>query len=131
MSSEIKSYQDLIVWQKSIKLVERIYNVTSEFPENEKFGITQQIRRSSVSVPSNIAEGWGRKTEGSFGYFLSVSRGSLYELETQLFISKNINLLNKKTFDELSKLTTEISKMINSLIKTLKKTNNSSLVTNN
>lgn len=85
-------YKDLIVWQKAIKLVILIYDLTKAFPQNEIYGITSQMRRSSVSIPSNIAEGSKRRTKKDFEHFLSIALGSAAELETQLIISENLNL---------------------------------------
>ena len=84
-------YKKLRIRQQSIEIVKEIYEVTKNFPSEEKFGLTNQIRRSAVSVPSNIAEGAGRKTKGEFKNFLGVANFSLFELETQLIISKNLN----------------------------------------
>ncbi|GIZ15710.1 four helix bundle protein [Capnocytophaga catalasegens] len=86
--SKISSYKELIVWQKAIILVKQIYGITRLFPEEEKFGLTNQIRRSAVSIPSNIAEGYGRGSSKSYLQFLSVARGSLFELESQLYIAR-------------------------------------------
>lgn len=86
--SQIKSYKELIVWQKSMVLVSDIYKVSASFPDSEKFGLTSQMRRASVSIPSNIAEGWGRLSRKNYIQFLRISRGSLFELETQLLITK-------------------------------------------
>ena len=113
----IKSYKDLIVWQKSMTLVKEVYNYSKSFPEEEKFGLTSQMRRCSVSVPSNIAEGWGRFSRKNYIQFLRISRGSLYELETQVLIAKELNYINESDF--LENLIVEISKMLNSLIKKL------------
>ena len=85
----MKSYRDLIVWQKSMNLVTLVYSLTIDFPENEKFGLTSQIKRSAVSIPSNIAEGFGRNTTGELNQFLGIARGSLAELETLIEISNN------------------------------------------
>jgi four helix bundle protein len=80
-------YQDLVAWQKAIEFVKRIYVITSDFPQEEMFGLKSQMRRSAVSIPSNIAEGQGRATAGEFHQFLGHARGSLYELETQIVIA--------------------------------------------
>tara|TARA_B100000809_G_scaffold138551_1_gene136164 strand:+ start:31082 stop:31348 length:267 start_codon:yes stop_codon:yes gene_type:complete len=87
--SGLKTYKELIVWQKSILLVKEIYALVISFPEDEKFGLTSQIKRAFVSIPSNIAEGWGRASRKNYIQFLRISRGSLYEVETQLIIEKN------------------------------------------
>ncbi|HKO35452.1 MAG TPA: four helix bundle protein [Pyrinomonadaceae bacterium] len=85
--SEIKSYHDLLVWQKGIALVKRIYEITRTFPDSEKFGLVSQMRRAAVSIPSNIAEGQARHTTGSFIQFIAIDEGSVAELDTQLLIA--------------------------------------------
>jgi len=115
--SEIKTYKDLIVWQKSIALVSDVYKLVRLFPEDEKYGLTSQIKRSSVSVPSNIAEGYGRSSRRNYIQFLRISRGSLFELETQIVIGKKLNFINNS--EEVDNTITEISKMLNSLINKL------------
>jgi len=89
--SSLKSYKELLVWQKSMMLVSKIYELTRKLPEDERFGLISQMRRSSVSIPSNIAEGWGRLSRKNYIQFLRISRGSLYELETQILITKQLN----------------------------------------
>jgi len=116
----INSYKDLKIWQKGIELVEVIYKITISFPQNEQYGLTSQIRRSSVSVPSNIAEGWGRGYNNNFLQFIKIARGSLYELETQLIIAYKIQLITKVDFEIIQNLILIESKMINSFIATLK-----------
>lgn len=116
---EMDSYKELIVWQKSMKMDKEIYGLTSRFPDEEKFGLISQMRRAAVSVPSNIAEGWGRSTTGSYIQFLRISRGSLYELETQLELSKNLGYVNES--GKVEGLFTEIGKMLNVLMKKLEK----------
>jgi len=88
---QVNRYQDLIAWQKAIALVKNVYEATSGFPQKETFGLTSQMRRSAVSIPSNIAEGQGRATRGEFHQFLGHARGSLYELETQLVIASSFS----------------------------------------
>ncbi|WP_411766942.1 four helix bundle protein [Winogradskyella sp. A3E31] len=80
----MKTYRDLIVWQKSLKFVALVYELTKKFPEEERFGLTSQIKRSSVSIPSNIAEGCGRNYTKDYSRFLQIARGSLYEMKTQI-----------------------------------------------
>ncbi len=118
--SNINSYKDLKIWQKGIELVELIYKITISFPKNEQYGITSQIKRSSVSVPSNIAEGWGRGYNSSFLQFIKIARGSLYELETQIIIAYKIQLISKEDFEIIENLIMIESKMINSFITSLK-----------
>lgn len=116
----MSGYRELIVWQKSIDLVENVYKMTRKFPDDEKFNLVSQIRRSAVSIPSNIAEGQGRKTDGEFGYFLRIAFGSSSELETQLLISLRLKFITKEEYDAVSSLLTEIRKMLNTLILKLK-----------
>ncbi len=113
--SVLKSYKELIVWQKSMVLVKELSRLTESFPENEKYGLTSQMRRASISIPSNIAEGWGRLSRKNYVQFLRISRGSLFELETQILITKELNYINDS--ETIENLITEISKMLNSLIK--------------
>jgi len=88
-------YQELEVWKKSIDLSERIYELTKSFPKEEKYGLKSQMRRSSVSVPSNIAEGAGRNTKGEFRQFLGIAVGSLFELETQLLLAERFKYIRE------------------------------------
>jgi four helix bundle protein len=88
-----RSYRDLIAWQKAMKFVIEIYNVTQQFPREERYGITSQLRRAAVSVPSNIAEGQARFSQKEFHHFLSQARGSLVEIETQLLIARDLGYL--------------------------------------
>ncbi len=114
----INSYKDLIVWQKSILLVKEIYNLTSKFPQSETYGLSNQMRRAVVSIPSNIAEGYKRKGLGEYIQFLSIADASAGELETQLIIAKM--LYNKDKAFEAESLLEEIQKMLFSLISKLK-----------
>lgn len=113
----INSYKDLIVWQKSIQLVYIIYSITSNFPQTEIYGLTSQMRRSAVSIPSNIAEGRQRSTKKDFAQFLRIAQGSVAELETQLVISKK--LFPKYTYNEAENLLTEVQKMLAIMIQKL------------
>lgn len=115
--SSIKSYKELIVWQKSMTLVKELYKITEHFPSSEQFGLTSQMRRASVSIPSNIAEGWGRLSRKNYIQFLRISRGSLFEWETQILITKELKYINDS--EDIENLIIEISKMLNSLIKKL------------
>ena len=113
------SYKSLIVWQKSIALVKCIYVLTSRFPSEEKFGIISQMRRSTVSIPSNIAEDQERRTTGDYIRFVSMAEGSLAELETQLIISIDLGFCAAKDADKCFELMTEIRKMLNALRRSL------------
>lgn len=116
-----KPHQRLDVWKRAIKFVEQIYKTTSLFPSEEKFGLTSQMRRSAVSIPSNIAEGAARNSSKEFINFLHISQGSVAELETQIIISKNLQFLDSQTEDILLKELDEISKMIIGLQRALRK----------
>ena len=89
---EIKSSKDLLIWQKGIKIVSLVYQLAKSFPQEELYALTSQIKRAAVSIPSNIAEGYGRNTDKSFSHFLDISRGSLFEIETQLHMLMNLVL---------------------------------------
>ena len=102
---------DLRIWHKAIDIATEVYKATANFPKEEKYGLTSQIRRSAVSVPSNIAEGAGRNGEGEFCHFLGISNGSSYELQTQLIISNRLELINDKIVEPLLKSIDEIQKM--------------------
>ena len=108
------SYRDLIVWQKGMLLCKEVYLLTKNFPKEEIYGLTSQIRRCAVSIPSNIAEGKGRGRDKEFVRFLRISLGSLYELNTQLELSHNLNYI--KNIDTIFDLSFEIEKMLNALI---------------
>jgi len=110
---DIKSYQDLVVWQKGIDLCELVYRTSAAFPSREVYGLTSQIRRAAVSVPSNIAEGAGRITKGEFIQSVGHARGSLFEVETQLFVAKRLGYLSSNETDGLFEVTNEIGKLTN------------------
>ena len=105
-------YKELIVWQKALVLVKQIYLVTQTFPHSEMYGLVNQMRRAAVSVPSNIAEGQARKTSAEFSRFLSISQGSLAELETQLIIARDLGYLSDMQFGENASLHDEVSRML-------------------
>lgn len=115
-----KSYRELIVWQKSMQLVTDIYRVTESLPTGEQFGLTSQIRRAAVSVPSNIAEGFGRQLAGDFVRFLTMARGSLYELQTQIEIALNLHYVPEETVAQLSTKALEVERMLNRFIATIR-----------
>jgi four helix bundle protein len=114
------NFKELLVWQKSIDFVTEIYKFTDSFPKEETFGLKSQIRRASVSIPSNIAEGNSRRSKPDYVQFLKISRGSCAEVETQLIISKNLHFLDEKIYLKLNQDIIEISKMLNGLINSLK-----------
>ncbi len=115
----MKTYKDLIVWQKSIELVIDIYQLTEKFPKEEIYGIISQIRRSAVSIPSNIAEGKMRGGDQEFKRFLLIAFASGAELETQLFISKKLSKTAKLDYNKVDSSLEEIMKMLNKLISQL------------
>ncbi len=112
-------FKELKVWQKAIELVTNTYKKTQNFPKEEIYGLTSQIRRSSVSIPSNIAEGCGRKTDKDFSNFLAISLGSAFEFETQLIICKNLEFINDEDFKQLESEIIHIQNMIIKLISSL------------
>jgi four helix bundle protein len=112
----VRKFRELVVWQKALDLVKEIYRVTQEFPKEEIFGLTSQLRRAAVSVPSNIAEGQGRLTEKEFRQFLGNARGSLAEVETQIIIANDLDFINDQDFKNLSAMITEVGRVLNGLI---------------
>lgn len=118
---EIKSFRDLIVWQKAMELVKEVYIITRDLPIEERYGLTGQIRKSVVSVPSNIAEGWGRKSTGNYLQFLKISNGSLCEADTQLTLCAMLDFLSDEKINRAKSLIEEVGKMLRSLINTIEK----------
>ena len=117
--TKVRSYQELIVWQKAMDLVVAVYEQTQAFPKTEIYGLTNQLRRASVSIPSNIAEGQGRNSTKQFRYFLSIAYGSLQEVETQLFIAKRLQYLTAEQTDPLLAQCAEVGRLINGLLRSL------------
>jgi len=113
----MKNYRDLIVWQKSMQLVTESYNKTNNFPQEELYGLTLQIRKSAVSIPSNIAEGYGRNSTHDYIRFMKISIGSLYELQTQFEIAVNLGYIPHNEFELLYESSREIERMLCSLIR--------------
>lgn len=111
-----RSYKDLIAWQKAMDLVTATYRSTARFPKEEQFGLTSQLRRAAVSIPSNIAEGQGRLSEREFRYFLGQARGSLMEVETQLQIAKNLGYIEAEQTKELLESCAEVGRILNGLM---------------
>lgn len=118
----LKSYKDFKVWQKAMDLTVEIYKLVKLLPKEETYALSDQMRRSVVSIPSNIAEGQGRNTTKEFVFFLGVARGSQTELETQLQICINLNYLTEKNAENALNLCEEVGKMLNTLIKKLRQT---------
>jgi four helix bundle protein len=115
-----RSYRQLLVWQKSKALAVLIYKVTEHFPKSEIYGLTTQMRRAAVSVPSNIAEGQGRLTVGEFRHFLGQARGSLLELETQVAIAHDLNLVDPETYNSVDEQCYQVLGLTNRLIDSLR-----------
>ncbi|HEX6623921.1 MAG TPA: four helix bundle protein [Pyrinomonadaceae bacterium] len=110
-----KNYLDLIAWQKAMDLVEMVYKATGQFPKDELYGLTNQLRRAAVSIPSNIAEGQGRNSSNDFRRFLAISLGSLREAETQILIAKRLNYLTESQTERLMNLAGEVGRLVNGL----------------
>lgn len=113
---EYKTYKDLEVWIKARVLTKQVYLLTTEFPKEEQYGLTSQMRRCVVSVPSNIAEGYGRQYKKETIQFFHIARGSLYELETQLYIATDLGYLGETLFNEVLKRLEECRKLLSGLI---------------
>lgn len=116
----VRSYRDLLVWQRSVELVTKIYKCTRDWPTDERFGLISQVRRAAVSVPSNIAEGNGRQSPGEDVHSLGIALGSLFETETQLIIAKNLGYAKEATVDAFLAETGHIGRMLYGLINTRK-----------
>jgi four helix bundle protein len=119
-----RPHEKLEVWMKAIDLAENIYQLTKKYPKDELYGIILQMRRAVISIGCNIAEGAARQTKTEFKQFLYMARGSISELETQLLISKRLNYINDKEYQNIIKLTDEIGRMLTSLIKIITKSDN-------
>jgi four helix bundle protein len=121
--SEIQSYKDLKVWQKSMEIARACYEITKMFPKEEVYGMTSQIRRSAVSIPANIAEGYGRDGHGEYVQFLRIDQGSLKELETHLILAEQVKLTALDSTAEIQSLCDEVGRMLRSLIRSIQSTN--------
>jgi len=119
MEKDIKSFRDLNIWHKGIDLVKNVYKESQNFPREEIYGLTNQLRRAAISIPSNIAEGHIRQHRTEFRQFLSVALGSLAELETQVVISKELNYISDETLRNLIEQVHSLGRMIRGLIKKL------------
>jgi four helix bundle protein len=116
----MNTYQDLQVWQIAIDLVVDIYALTKYLPESERYGLISQLHRAAISIPSNIAEGKGRSSAKLFKHYLEIARGSIQELETQIFICMRLGYISNNHFQEINGKTEVIHKMLNALIKSIK-----------
>lgn len=110
------NFKDLLVWQKSMELVTEVYKITSDFPSDEKYGLVSQLRKSAISIPSNIVEGNTRKSVADYIQFIKIACGSVARLDTQIIISKNLKFIDNDKHTELNLKIIEISKMLNGLI---------------
>jgi four helix bundle protein len=115
------SFRDLVVRQRAIRLCIAVYSLTAGFPSTEQFGLTNQLRRASVSVASNIAEGWGRATRGEYIQFLGPARGSVCEIQTQLAISEALNFGSKDSRSQVESLCADVSRLLNALMRKMQK----------
>jgi four helix bundle protein len=121
LDKPVRSYQDLIAWQKAMDLVTKIYQVSHEFPREEIFALTSQLRRAAISVPSNIAEGQGRSSRKEFLYFLGNAKGSLLELETQVLIARNLGYIgDEEVSNALLNHSAEVGRILNGLLASLR-----------
>ena len=116
IEGEIKSYRDIVAWQKSMRLAREIYRVSAKWPKEELFGLISQVRRCAVSVPSNIAEGYGRRSPREFFRFLNIAYGSLMELETQVILAGELGFVSDKLRNEVLSIARETGMVLNGLI---------------
>lgn len=116
---KITSFKELLVWQKGIAIVKEVYLLMKKLPEAEKFGLVQQAKRSAVSIPANIAEGWGRRSTKNYLQFLRIASGSLYELETHSIVSVELRFLSEEDCRDIFRMIEEEGKMLNALMSKL------------
>ena len=121
MKPIVQSYRDLIAWQKAMELVAEVYRLSQTFPPEELYGLTNQIRGAAVAIPSNIAQGQGKSSSGQFKLFLGHARGSLFELETQILIIRQLDYINAEEATKIIGLAGEVGRLLNGLINSLKK----------
>ncbi|KYB44929.1 four helix bundle protein [Ochrobactrum sp. SD129] len=115
----VNSYRDLLVWNQAMELVTAIYKLTNSWPKEEIYGLTSQVRRAAVSVPANIAEGFGRENRGSYQQFLRIAQGSLKEMETHLLIAERLNFTHKETMSSIMETSESVGKLLRLLIRKL------------
>ncbi len=120
MDKPVRSYKDLVAWQKAMDLVTEIYRVSHKFPREEIFALTNQLRRAAVSIPSNIAEGQGKSSRKEFLYFLGNAKGSLSEVETQILIARNLGYIVDEELTPLLNIAAEVGRILNGLLASLK-----------
>ena len=121
MEKNLHDHKELIAWQKAIELVEEVYKMTQTFPKEEMFGIISQMRRCSISIPSNIAEGHSRNSSGEFKQFLGIAKGSSAELETQLIIAQKLGCITNEKLGEINSVLVNVRKLISGLLRSLNK----------
>ena len=119
MREPVRSYRDLEVWALGMDIAESCYTLTRSFPQDERFGLTSQMRRAAASVPSNIAEGWGRDNRGDYIHMLRIAQGSLKELETQALLAQRLTFLSADDSDRLLHMTDSAGRMLRALIRSL------------
>jgi len=124
MSGDIRTHKDLKIWQRSVAMVTRVYAITEKFPKSEMWGLTNQIRRASVSVPSNIAEGSGSRSDKELVQFLHIASGSLAELETQFIIANNLGFIANIEYSEIEQEIHEIIRMVSAMSKSILNSHN-------
>ncbi len=115
-----QSFKDLVAWQRAIDLTVDVYKLSGKFPESERFGLTNQMRRASVSIASNIAEGYGRSTKGEYAQFLGHARGSCSELETQIVIARKLGFGTPSTLESSDSLCSEVGRLLGGLMKSIR-----------
>jgi four helix bundle protein len=117
----LKNYKELKVWQKAYRLCLEVYRITKTYPKEERYGLTSQIRRAAVSVPSNIAEGYGRRTVGEYIQALYIAYGSNCELETQILLAGDLGFMKREDLEELQKDLGDVERLLKALIRSLEK----------
>jgi len=115
----VQSYRELTIWRRAVELCVAIYGITQVFPRDEIYGLTNQLRRASVSIPSNIAEGYGRLSSEQYRHFLGIARGSNFELQTQLEIARQLGFGSQPDIDKAEGLSFEVGKMLTAMLKKL------------
>lgn len=118
----MKTFRDLLIWQKAMALVTNCYTLSADFPNDEQFGLTSQIRRCSISIPSNISEGFGRGSNKDYYRFLTISLGSLFEFQTQIEIAYNLKYISLEKFNKLYEDSRELERMLTSFMNKIKDT---------
>ena len=121
MEHTVKSYRDLVAWQRARELVKETYLLTAEFPVGERFGLVSQMDRAAVSIPSNIAEGYGRATTQDYLHFLRIARGSAYELETQLVLAEDLGLCGREASSKVAATLQEVIRLLQGLVAALER----------